>query len=113
MAIKISLPKFLKKLRYIIFCSKTLDSAFNGLLKFNRLRRLVTLNVNSGSSFSLPALRLLALDTCPLLTHVTFPQSPGMSMADVDALKAEVTSRNLDLELSCMEIYEPPVAQEG
>jgi hypothetical protein len=56
---------------------------------------------------SLPALRALALDICPRLTHLTFPQAPGMRLTDVEALRAEITSLNLDLTLCCLELYDP------
>ena len=50
-------------------------------------------------------MRQLAL-RCPNLSFFSFIQSENMELAEVERLRLEVSKRNLNIKLTCLEMFE-------
>lgn len=80
-----------------------IDAAVQRLLQTNRLERLKTLSLYTGCMVTMPVIRQLMFG-CPELTSFSFLQHEDMDQAEVDALRAEVVRKNLDIKLCPLEV---------
>jgi hypothetical protein len=82
-----------------------MDSAVLRLLQYNKLQHVSSVNLYSGCFLSLPIIRQLTYG-CPRLRGFSFLQFESIDLADVDELRAEVTAKNLDIKLCCLELFD-------
>lgn len=82
-----------------------MDQAWNRVLASNKLLNMVSISLYSGCIVSVSLVRKLTLE-CPKLTFFSFIQSENMELAEVERLRLEVTKKNLNIKLACLEMFE-------
>ena len=104
------LPMFLSKAHKISQISLLnmsyrgpMDATMLKLLQHNKMLELTSLTLYNGCYLTMGVLRRLIFD-CAKLKLLSFLQFDGFEMADVDALKQELESMNLDIKLQCLEL---------
>lgn len=83
------------------------DSALLKLLQHNQLKELQTLNLYSGCYVSMPLLRQFTFQ-CPKLNNLSFLQYDNIETAEVEAFRVEITAKNMDIKLCCLEMLDLP-----
>ena len=82
-----------------------MDASWNRIFSSNKLLHLCSISLYSGCVVSVVLVRKLALE-CPNLTFFSFIQSENMELAEVERLRLEVSKRNLNIKLTCLEMFE-------
>lgn len=82
-----------------------MDQSWNRVLTSNKLLNLVSISLYSGCIVSVSLVRKLVLE-CPKLNFFSFIQSENMELAEVERLRLEVSKKNLNIKLTCLEMFE-------
>ena len=80
-----------------------MDGAMLKLLQHNKMLELTSLTLYNGCYLTMGVLRRLIFD-CPKLKLLSFLQFDGFEIGDVEALKQELETQNLDIKLQCLEL---------
>jgi len=81
---------------------ETMDAVMLRLLHHNKLKQVRSINLYDGCFISMPVVRQLTF-CCPALTAFSFLQFEGIEIAEVERLKAELATKNLDIKVHCLE----------
>ena len=79
-----------------------MDRAVVKVLQTNKMSHVATISL-CGCYLSIEVLRRIVF-TCDKLTCFSFSQSETLELSDVDRLREEVISKNLDIKLCCLEM---------
>ena len=79
-----------------------MDAVMLRLLHHNKLKQVRSINLYDGCFISMPVVRQLTF-SCPELTAFSFLQFEGIEIAEVERLKAELATKNLDIKVHCLE----------
>ena len=86
-----------------LYCRQSMDSAWQRILSSNSLKALTSLNLYSGCHVSMPLVRKLTME-CPKLTFFSFIQTDNHESAEVERLRLEVSRKNYNIKLCCLEV---------
>lgn len=89
-------------------CRTSMDPAWQRILGYdgqrgNKLSCLTSLNLYSGCHVSMSLVRKLTME-CPKLTFFSFIQQDNHESAEVERLRLEVTRKNYNIKLCCLEV---------
>jgi len=84
-------------------CRISMDPAWQRIMSGNKLACLTSLNLYSGCHVSMSLVRKLTME-CPKLTFFSFIQTDNHESAEVERLRLEVTRKNYNIKLCCLEV---------
>lgn len=82
-----------------------MDQALNRVMQSNKLSKVATISLYSGCFLSMDLVRRLTF-LCPKLTVFSFIQSENVDLAEVERLRLEVSAKNLNIKLCCLEMFD-------
>ncbi len=82
-----------------------MDPAWTRILASNSLKCLSSLSLYSGCFVSIAIVKKLTLD-CPKLSFFSFIQSENIQLTEVERLRLEVSRKNLNIKLCCLEMFD-------
>jgi hypothetical protein len=81
-----------------------MDRALAKVLQTNKLCHVTSISLYTGCFLSIDLLRKLIFG-CEMLTSFSFSQSETLDLNDVERMRIEISSKNLDIRLCCLEMY--------
>lgn len=83
----------------------SMDQAWNRVLEVNKLSQMASISLYGGCFVSMALVRKLTLE-CPRLSFFSFIQSENIDLAEVERLRLEVASKNLNIQFQVLEMFE-------